>query len=413
MIGPSGDRRNGSEAKGSQLLGYVCVAAAIWLGWEVVKVPVIDRTGAAIAIRLAPQSPEVLRAAAEEEFAQKRYDNARALSEESLSRAPFNVRALRVRGLVEAQGPNSERADSLLTLAGNWSLRDGPAHAWLTKYRLGKGDYGSAFGHADTLARRRGDIHPQIFNLFTTAALTDPRSLPHLTRLLAAFPPWRPAYLNSLHARDDGDPLLAALAIGLQRSQRPFTASELGHLYRTWASEGRYQGIRYLRAELGRPAPGQAIVNANFSEDAAPEFLPFQWRLTVAPGILAQITRDDLDQTGGALRVNYEGRKTSVLTEQLLVLDPGDHVLTGQRRFETPSEGGNVRWNVVCAETGKSIGTRTVEGAGVAEAVWRNWSLTLNVPASACSAQWLRLEGTASDTPGKTVVWFDNLRMNG
>jgi len=413
-----GRRRSGAERTGAApgavpLLGYACVAAAVWLAWEVVKIPVVERAGPAVAVRLAPGSPEVLGAAAEVEFAAQRYDNARALSEESLRRAPFSARALRVRGLVEARGGEPARADSLLTLAGNWSLRDGPAHAWLTEHRLRMGDYGSAFAHADTLARRRPDLYPQLFNLFTTAALSDPRSLPHLTRLLAAFPPWRPEYLNSLHARADGDPLLANLALGLQKSQRPFTDAELGHLYRMWASEGRYPGIRFLRAELRRPPPDEALQNADFSEEAAPDFLPFQWRLAVSPGVSAQLMEDDLGENGRALRVEHDGKRGSVLAEQLVVLDGGPHVLSGVWRHETPSPGGAVKWNVVCAETGRSIGSIPTEGAQVAETEWRSWRLTLDVPATDCSAQWIRLEAEAGGSSDAATIWFDNLRISG
>lgn len=411
MSEQSGGHESVASPKPLQAIGYAGVVAAVWLAWEVVKVPVVDRAGPAIAVRLAPNSPEVLRMAAEGEFTEKRYDNARELSEASLARAPFNARALRVRGLVEAQGANTERADSILTLAGNWSLRDDPAHAWLMNYRLRNGDYGSSFAHADTLARRRADLHPQIFNLYTTAALSDPRSRPHLTRLLAAFPPWRNAYLNSLHARDDGDPLLATLAIGLQRSEHPFTDSELGHLYRTWAGEGRFPGIRLLSAELGRPARGETLRNPDFSDEARSDFLPFQWRLTAAPGVTAQIVEDDLAQNGGGLRVDYDGRRTSVVAEQLVLLDPGDHGLAGDRRFETASVGDALRWTVTCADTGRPIGTLPVEGTAAAEQRWRSWRLEFNVPSTGCIAQWIRLEAAGIDPGTRTIVWFDNLRV--
>lgn len=393
------------------ILGYACVAGAVWLAWEVVKVPIVDRGGPELAVRLAPGSPEVLRAAAEAEYAARRYDNARALSEDSLARAPFNARSLRVRGLVAAQGPDTARADPLLTLAGNWSLRDDPTHAWLMEHRLRVGDYGSSFAHADTLARRRPDLHPQLFNLFTTAALSDDRSTPHLTRLLAAFPPWRAAYLNSLHARDDGDPLLAQLAISLQRSQRPFTDAELGHLYRMWAEERRFPGIAFLRTELRRPPPEEPLQNGRFSEEATPDFVPFQWRLTTAPGVSAQIMQDDLRETGGALRVDHDGRRPTVIAEQLMVLDAGRHVLTGQWRAETPSAGRGLSWTAVCAETGGTIGAIVVN-AHAADG-WRGWRLALDVPASACTAQWLRLEAAPGDGSDRVVVWFDDLVVAG
>lgn len=398
-------------ARGRQILGYVCLAAAVWLGWEIVKIPVADRADVSVAVRLSSTSPDVLRRTAEVEFAAERYENARVLSEASLARAPFNARALRVRGLTEARGSDLQRADDLLTLAGNWSLRDDPAHAWLMENRLRRGDYASSFAHADTLARRRADLHPQVFNLFTSAALADQRSLPHLTRLLAAFPPWRPAYLNSLHAREDGDPVLAALAIALEKTAKPFTDSELGHLYRTWASERRYPGIRFLRTQLKRPPMSEALQNGDFSVDASPDVLPFGWRLGTAAGISVQITADDVRRDDNALRVDYDGRRDGVFVEQLMILDPGAHVLSGQQRIEASAEEPRMRWTVSCAESGVVFGEGDVDASRRVGGTWRNFNIPLRVPTANCAAQWLRLTAVPGDRRSQVVAWFDGLNV--
>ena len=120
----------------TQHIGYGLLALSVWLAWEVLKAPVAARAPPSIGVRIAATSPEVLRRAAEAEFTAGRPGNAEALAEESLVRAPFNARALRVRGLAAAEAGETEQADQLLTLAGNWSLRDDPAHAWLVEYRL-------------------------------------------------------------------------------------------------------------------------------------------------------------------------------------------------------------------------------------------------------------------------------------
>ena len=58
---------------------------------------------------------------------------------------------------------------------------------WLIERRLRQGNYVSAFAHADTLVRRRQDIQPEVFSLFTLAGVQDPqRSLPVTADLLAA-----------------------------------------------------------------------------------------------------------------------------------------------------------------------------------------------------------------------------------
>ena len=200
---------------------YALTIGAIWLGWQILLQPVIQRAPPELAVRVAPGSPLVLQRAAEAEFVAgekdddaRRYDNAASLARDALALAPFNVRALRVVGLTEARAGREPIADEILTLAGNWSLRDDPAHAWLVEYRLRRGDYASSFAHADTLARRREDIRPQIFRLFTLAAATDTaRALPEVARLLDARPPWRQSYFDSLYVSGEGLQVAANLAV--------------------------------------------------------------------------------------------------------------------------------------------------------------------------------------------------------
>ena len=99
QTGPAaGDRPAARKGRRGELLGYGLIAASVWLAWEVVKAPVALRAPPALAVRVAPTSPEVLRRAAERELLAERNDNAISLSQESLARAPFNARALRVRG---------------------------------------------------------------------------------------------------------------------------------------------------------------------------------------------------------------------------------------------------------------------------------------------------------------------------
>jgi hypothetical protein len=109
---------------------YVLTALAIWLGWQIVTALVVQRAPPESAVRIAPGSAQALSRAAEAELIAERPDQAADLAILSLRAAPFDVRALRVLGLVRAR-TDEAAADELLTLAGNWSLRDDPSHAWL------------------------------------------------------------------------------------------------------------------------------------------------------------------------------------------------------------------------------------------------------------------------------------------
>lgn len=392
------------------VLGYAIVAGAVWLGWEAIKTPLAERGTPALAVRLAPTSPEVLRRAAEAELLAERFENAQALADESLARAPFNARALRVRGLSEARLGDNARADEMLTLAGNWSLRDDPAHAWLIENRLRRGDYGSAFAHADTLARRRPDLYPSLFRLFTAAAVQDPRALPVIAGLLANNPPWRLAFLEHLHQAENGAPVVGGLAVALQRSHSPFTASELQRLYDEWLEAGRLQGVRELRRRLGRPRMDSLVQNGTFETAAEDQVQPFGWSTIPGAGINASMVEDDLNADNRALRVEYDGFASGIFAHQLLLLTPGTYVLEGQTRTESAKADTRLAWRATCAESGQILtGLGSNTGEGTPE--WKPFRVTFTVPRENCHAQWLQLAAVPGDRRTNIAAWFDNLEV--
>lgn len=388
------------------IASYGLVIGAVVLGWQIAIQPLIQRAPVEVAIRLAPGSPLALRRAAESELAAGRVDNAAALSRDALVRSPFDVRALRVLGLTEARSGRADAADDILTLAGNWSLRDDPTHAWLVERRLRRSDYASAFAHADTLVRRRQDIQPQVFRLFTVAATEDPqRSLPVVAGLLAARPPWRGAYLNGLNETPKDLQLFASLAILLEASRGPLTNDELQQLYRLLLSKGQLVAISAVRARVNRPPPGVAVTNGGFAETAAPE--PFQWRLFQKAGIGAEIVADDLRPSNSALRVDYDGYATGPIAEQLTSLPPGAYRFAAEIRTEAGHPETRLAWTLFCATDGSAIVSMPAGVAG-APNTWTTLSGRFEIP-NTCPAQWLKLETRADDRRASTVVWFDRI----
>jgi len=402
---PKPEVASGSSIKG--IGAFVLVVATVWLGWQVIREPMAERLPPAQALRFSPGSSTVLSRAAEAELAAKRIDNADYLARESLTQAPFNVRALRVAGLVAAEKNETDTADEILTLAGNWSLRDDPAQAWLMNHRLSAGDYGSAFAHADTLARRRRDLEPDLFRLFSTAATLDPRSLPPLTRLLAADPAWRGRFLNELLTTDDGLSVSANLAVILADSPSgAFTTSEVSALYGSLLRKGRIPAMAEVRRRLGQPAPDLALVNGDFAPPAQP--VPYEWRLFMGPGMTAEILADDLHPGNTALRIRYDGFGTRAFVEQFLQLAPGPYSLSGGYRTELGKLDRRVSWTVVCVESQRVIvDSRNASPVGTAD--WQKFENGFNVPSTGCTAQWIRLVPHAADRRENMVIWYDKL----
>lgn len=384
---------------------YGLVVGAVVLGWQIAIQPLMQRAPVEAAIRLAPGSPMVLRRAAESELTAGRVGNAAALSRDALVRSPFDVRALRVFGLTEAEAGREAEADEVLTLAGNWSLRDDPAHAWLVDRRLRRGDYASAFAHADTLVRRRQDIQPQVFRLFTVAGTEDPqRSVPVIAGLLAARPPWRAAYIYGLGPQDLQ--LFVSLAVLLEGGRAPLDNGELQFLYRTMINSGQFEAIQTVRERINRPPPRVPVTNGGFSDSEAPE--PFQWRLTQKAGAAAEIVADDLRASNPALRVAYDGYATGAIAEQLTSLSPGAYRFSAEVRIESGDPTTRLAWTLSCATDGGQFASMPAGAPNAAPGTWTTLSGRLDVPGN-CPAQWLRLETRAGDRRSPTVVWFDRI----
>lgn len=389
---------------------YALTAGAVVLAWQIVIQPIMQRAPVEAAIRVAPGSPLVLGRAAEAELAAGRDDNAAALGRDALARAPFDVRALRVVGLAEARAGRADQADDLLTLAGNWSLRDDPAHAWLVERRLRRGDYASAFAHADTLVRRREDIRPPVFRLFTTAAVEDrARALPVVAGLLAARPPWRQAYLDSLYAATETLPVAADLAILLQSGRAPLTTAELRQFYVTALDRGQTGLVKAVRSRLNRPPAAAAVTNGGFDDPTAPE--PFQWSLVQKAGAAAEVAAEDSGRGGAALRVEYDGYSAAVLARQRLFLAPGRYRFRAETRTESGDPAGRMAWTVDCAAGGRSLlSAPAAPDTTPGTSGWTASAAAFSVPAD-CPSQWLGLEGRPLDRRAPMVVWFDRIAI--
>lgn len=399
---------------------YLLTIGAVWLGWQIVLQPAIQRGPPELLIRVAPASPTVLRRAAEarqiaadaegqpQRVVEQANEDAGVLGREALARSPFDARALRVVGLSEARAGRETRADELLTLAGNWSLRDDPAHAWLVDYRLRRGDYVSAFAHADTLARRREALRPGIFRLFTTAATVDTqRALPVIAALVSDKPSWRQDYLDSLYATTDGLKVAINLAVVLEAGKAPLTNAELRQLYLYLVDRGLLDGARTVRERLNRPAMTNGVANGSFDDPTSPE--PFQWRIAQGAGIVAEILKDDVRSADPALRVAFDGYTEKTIAEQLMFLNPGRYRLAFEARAESGDPARHLTWTIVCVP-----GDQTVLNAPSAPEqapVWTAGSVEFAVPDN-CRGQWLRLRSVGDQRRSSTTAWFDRLSIS-
>ena len=393
------------EPGGASAVGVGVSAVAIWLGWQIILTPVTQRAPPALAVRLAPSSPLVLSRVAEREYAEGRFENAGVLARETLAKTPFDVRALRVAGMVLDRAGEPVRGNEAVTIAGNWSLRDDPAHAWLIEKRLRQGDLGGAMGHADTLARRREDIQPQTFQFFVTVAET-PRGFGALVRLMAVRPPWQANFLNSLFKTPEGRALAANLAVSLRQTGKPLPPELVTELYYSLLYGRQHAALALVRSHMGDPNLRKVVA----SDFRPAETLPFGWRLSDQVGLVSSIEPDNDGNL--ALWVSYDGVGATGLVEQLLTLEAGDYILSS----DTRGDGGNgpssdMGWAIVCGDGAPApiIMSASLNVPGAKQG-WQRQIRRFQVPAG-CPIQWLRLTAPIHDRSVSRTAWFDNVSV--
>jgi Flp pilus assembly protein TadD, contains TPR repeats len=394
----------------AQWLPVALVILAIWLAYQILLVPLTSRSPPGLAARINPNSPLALTRVAEAEYVDGRYENAEALARESLRKAPFNVRALRVFGLSIDKGGRTDDADAALTLAGNWSLRDDPAHAWLVIHRLKQGDVAGAFAHADTLMRR-GRQTDSFFTLLSTAASQEPRIIPLLVALLAQRPPWQHDFFNRLYESPQGAQLAVNLTIRLEAANKPVSEEELTRLYSWVAQNTELSNLETVRRQIGRPARSGTGLLDDGQFDDEDLIKPFGWTIRQAPGLQTEITSDLGDDDNPALRVSVSGIGQKEVVSQYVVAPSGRLQLSGRLRQEQGRADDTLGWQVSCLYGGgiKAFGPLQVEA--VDSRAWQSFAVTVDVPTAGCSGLVLQLQTKASTNRVSGTIWFDDLTL--
>lgn len=383
------------------------LALAVVLAWQMIVAMLAERAPVEIAVRVAPGSTIALVRAADAEFATSQFEDAAELGRSALRIAPFNARALSIVGRAQDAAGDLDAADQTLTLAGNWSLRDDPTHAWLMNRRLSQGDYASAFAHAETLARRDSPSQPQLYELFTVAGMASPAGLKSLVGALSRSPAWRKSYLASAWIRPDTDQLLADLAVHLEQTSAPLQDVELTGIYRRWLDARQPALIRVLQQSLQRPDLSDGLWNGRFDSDEG--VAPLDWSFAVAAGVSAQIVETGEPDRGTALLVETNGATSGTALSQLLLLSPGPATFGIMQRVEVAAPQSDLQWKILCFETGAVLGSWS--SGNTLQTKWNKQVHDFSVPASGCEAQWLQLQIIAGDRRRPGRAWFDSVEI--
>jgi hypothetical protein len=339
-------------------------------------------------------------------------EKARKLAFEALEYDPLERRAIRVLAQLESAAGNTQRADVLLGVAADRSLRDAEVQGAFIDVLLSRGDYSEALVRIDALMRSRPDVTQGLLQVLVVMARI-PETRRALIAYLGAEPPWREQVLGVLAREAELESVSAVLA-GLRSGPVPPRPDEISPYFDRLLRDGRF-GEAYA-AWLGFLAPGKAadvkhINNGGFERE--PDGLPYDWRFGRLRNVDIRIAKRQDAAGGQALRIAFaSGRVPFAHVSQVLYLPPGFYRLSGQSRAESLRNERGLRWRIACLESHRRrLGeTNSVLGS----TPWQPFSMTFEVPPEGCGAQVLRLELDARavlDTEISGRVWYDDLAI--
>ena len=383
--------------------------AFAFLAWSILVQLAIQVLPGSLAQIVAPNSPAVLTRLAEERLVESRFDAAERLARAALARQLFNARALRTLGFAVDQGGDKVEADKLMTLAGNWTLRDTAAHLWLYDYRLRTGEYESAFAHLDTVLRLQPELRAGAFAGLQRGLAVDREALAPIAERLSYDPNWRAPFLAHLGVTAEGQVIAANLALALKGAGKQLSEAELEALFRAMLAKRNFSLLKALGLRLD-PGLGRArLMNGDF--EGAPGPFPFNWELNGGPG--ATVDLATIEQSGSkGLIVEYDGYSAAPLVRQLILLPPGPYTLAGES--QTDGDPRLLQWSVSCAESGARLQLESrapAHGQPGAPGQSDTFSAGFQVPDQGCAMQWISLVTNPGERRDVVAVTYDNIRI--
>jgi hypothetical protein len=349
---------------------------------------------------------DVLSARAEQQLARGNNLQALALAREALHRAPLDVRALRVMGLIAWRGRDQRRALDLIGFAGTRSWRDDDVQLWLFTQAALTGDAAAFAQRGDALLRRERQM-PLVLAAFA-GAVADPRARHAVAERLASGPAWRQAFFDALAHQPAGtlDALPKLIADLTAAGTRP-TGKELAGPLDTLIADGRAAEARAIWSRL--PGAGDRagpVADGSFARAAgAGGATSFDWRLADDGG--AQIGQPPLPDRGRALLIAANGAAEYPAAQQTVVLARGRRTLDLRMLPEQSAGAARFRVDVVCLPSRTSLTRQKPSAPKIG--VWNALVLRFDVPVDGCSAQRLLLMMSADEAASDASVWIDDV----
>ena len=302
-------------------------------------------------------------------------------------RAPLSPDPYLIEGAIAAAAGKDEAVEPLLLVARDRDPRSRGARFLLAERYLRSGRVAAGLVEMQSLVRlqSRG---VELFGPALAAYARTPGAVPELRAFFAKYPNAEAGVLAMLALDPANADLVLALASDFRNPEPDWRGTLVGSL----VTAGQFARAHAIWERVSDVRPGRSLFNPAFAQHDAPP--PFDWQF---PQTSEGVAEPDGE---GGLTVLYYGRANAVLASQLLLLDPG------QYRLAISAEGAAgekaVRWRLRCAGDSKPLAELFLRPGTV--------SGRFTVPAG-CNAQWLELEGVASENRATIELTLRQLQL--
>ena len=390
-------RKSGGSARGAGwwLSAAIAVAGAVATGWLVVKTSAVDAlvtVNPYVASTVPTADPRIAIEIAMAEFSARggrvteptKRKLFAAAREAPLADEPFLLAA--VDALVQK---DRERAEQLLLAARRRDPRSDFARLLLLDSYLRRNKILEATQEMSSLAA----IAPGAGDLLVAELARfaqNPDTAAALEKALKADPRFRDRLLGHLASNNADPDLILRLANNVPAPPGAAPSPPWqGQLITSLAERGQIARAYELWRTFSAPrAPEKKVGVHDGRFQGLPGGAPFGWNFPASPAGVAERT------AARVLQVGYYGRDPAELATQLLMLPPGAHRLSVRAEGDAEGRDSRLAWKIQCQQSKSEIADLVLRKLTYAP---RIVSVNFTVPASGCSAQWLRLVGAPGE----------------
>lgn len=380
-------------------------AAALFLAFLSLRSSLLDSLpgSESIAARIAPGNPQVV-------FNQPMLNSrtldlapgARDRTLEAFRRAPLASQPFLV-AAISAIAAKDAKADDLLRVARHRNPRSRITRALMLDAFLREHRVAEAVPEFSVLSRLLPEASPLLLGELAKSA-RDPRLRPVLVRALQSNPTILDSLLKYLAAGNPDPALILDLARGQHVQFTGVAGSWQEALVKSLVGKGNYRDAytlwnRFLAVPAG---PGdRPLYNPAFQTRSAPP--PFNWQLQTGESAIAEPRPD------AGLYVEYYGRDSATIAQQLLMLSPGGYRLSMLAEGESDKVGSGLTWQLTCLPAGKPIMTIDLSSLSAGT---QTLAANFRVDGPDCAAQQLRLLGTPGEFATTKAVSIRHLQLS-